>query len=202
MSTIKKPRYLYSRPEDYSPPQSAEALLALYASGERYFEGVEIRGERLIRTALDGSNFMKGRFRGCRCALSSFIQVDMSLADLSFSHFFRSDMIRAYLSLADLTEADLTEVDLFGAVLTGANLTGARLQGARLDGASFMNANLLGANLREASAAGANLRCAFFDSESFAGLRYDDHTLFPTGVVPSEVGAIHVASPTPITPFS
>ena len=111
---------------------TTEAFLDAYASGERDFQNVNLRGARLRGAYLSG-------------------------IDLSFSRLSDADLTDARLYDARLTGADLTDARLSGARLAGADLSGARLTGADLSGARLYDARLTGADLSGARLSRADM---------------------------------------------
>lgn len=85
-------------------------------------------------------------------------------ANLSGASFVGARLQKADLGDARLTEAKLPDAHLSGAMLQGAVLVGAQMQRARLDGA-----RLEGADFGLANLAGADLRQAYCDEQTYLG---------------------------------
>ena len=147
------------------------------------FRNVQLIGANLSDANLSGvslgrahcmdTQLVRADLRGCHAsANSSFINTDLTDADLRGADMFQalftqSKMIRTKLAGAKLDEsnferADLTDADLTGCTLIrteffNARLTGAVLDEANLSAANFFNTRLDGAKLRNATIAAARL---------------------------------------------
>jgi uncharacterized protein YjbI with pentapeptide repeats len=108
---------------------SAEELLERYASGERDFRGVSLRGTSLVGADL----------RECRMSGS-----DLSNADLTGARFDDAELSGAGFSRTVLCGASLRDADLRGADFGGADLSRADLGGADIRGAEFAGSKLQG----------------------------------------------------------
>lgn len=91
----------------------------------------------------------------------------------------------AKLHGANLRDADLEGDDLHGADLSGANLTGVQFNGTDLRGAS-----LRGATLVDDDAEWYEYEHPDLSGADFRGALYDSDTRWPSGLDPSQLGAI------------
>ena len=101
----------------------AEALVKLYKSGKRDFQGVNLNGADLRDVNLS--------------------EVDLSKADLSEADLRRANLSRVDLRKARLRGANLFRTDLDGADLSGANLTDAKVSMANLNTAHVSGNTIL-----------------------------------------------------------
>lgn len=124
----------------------ASELLQRYATGRRYFIGVN-----LVRADLRGAVLRGIVLKG-------------------------ADLTAAQLDGADLRGAELSNINLCGARMKCINLAGATLRWADLAGADLLRANLRGANLSHARLHHANATAATFHRAdlSMADLRHAD----------------------------
>ncbi len=132
--------------------------------------------ERRCRTRLDGAN--------------------LSWASLPGALLNEAQLKGAKLEHVNLEDANLTDADLQGASMTGArmerailswaSLRGAVLDEAQLQGAKLESANLEAAHLNEADLRGASLVGANLGLALLMGAKYDEHTQFPQGFVPTD----------------
>ena len=107
-------------------------LLERYASGERGFDGADLRGAQLAGVNLSGVSLRGADLRG---------------ASLQRANVWGADLAGAHLESASLRGTDLRRALLVGANLQGADLSGALLVGADLRGTVLRGAMLLEANL-------------------------------------------------------
>ena len=182
---------------------SVAELRQRYASGERYFKKVQLRGADLSLANL----------RGVDLSYADLREADLSYSDLRESILNGADLREANLKGANLNEANLKEANLKGAnlkgvflkraCLNGVNLSEACLEKAHLNGtflttanlnrASLSEANLIGAylmraNLSEASLLGAWLNKANLTGANLSGAYYNDQTYFNNGFDPISAG--------------
>lgn len=146
----------------------AEELLARYASGEREFIGVDLRGDNLRGANLSNVNLTEACLL---CAdLSNTNLSNATLVEIYSScvNLFRAKLSSANLRAADLSAANLFEAKLDGANLSGANLIYANLAGANLSGANLSNAYLSDANLIDTDLTNADLSGAKLDGTILA----------------------------------
>lgn len=146
----------------------ASELLERYATGERYFVGVDLHGVDLSsanlagivlnHTYLVGINLSNANLYG-----ASLVGVEMESGDLSNANLcgasLSGDLYDLNLSQADLCGANLESANLLYAKLDKANLENTKLRGAELETASLSDANLKYADLSF-----ANLERAILDN--------------------------------------
>lgn len=104
-------------PPNYTPPQSAEELLARYAAGERFFDGANLGGADLARANLAvarlcGANLRAADLDGANLAGASLRGANLRAADLRAANLARASLARANLADTDLGGTYLLEVDL------------------------------------------------------------------------------------------
>jgi len=121
-------------------------------SGDRRFEGADLRGAFLLRANLAGGCFARAKF---------------DHASLSGARF----------AAADLRDASLRGVELNGADLTGAVLSGADLNEARIEGVCLANADLRGACLKLARGKAASVAGMTIDHATVRRSEMDDATI-------------------------
>jgi uncharacterized protein YjbI with pentapeptide repeats len=108
----------------------------------------------------------------------------------------RARLHQLSLSAADLSGADLTRASLSSSHLVGASLRRSILDHVDLSGADLRNADLSGASLLDTDLTKADLRgadltgCRQSDMAYFRGATYDRTTRWPTGIRPTDTGAI------------
>ena len=143
-------------------PTNETDLLLRYAEGERYFEGLQLRGAQLRGAQLEEINFRRADLTGA----------DLRGANLARAALDSVDLARANLRGANLAEASMVDVELVGASLRDADLRGAYLEwasivqvdltGSLLEGACFPNARLVQVDLSGVHP-GADFTGAFID---------------------------------------
>jgi len=122
------------------------------------------------------------------------IYLNLQLADLRGLLLEAASFIES-----DLTGADLSDADVYWGWFSGTNLTDATLRRAKLCGADFTEALLIRADLSGADLGtdnvggsarleGADLSEATFDNANFRGATYDGRTRFPKGFSPVRAG--------------
>lgn len=139
---------------------SANELLAMYAAGQRDFQGCDLSGESLAGHHLDQIILTDATLIDVRLDGASLCFANLQRANLTAAHLHRVNLLDA-----DLSESVLKDVSAEGAMMIGANLTksdlrsanlnycamaGVCLDGADLSGAELVATNLSGAKLVEA----------------------------------------------------
>ncbi|NJN31559.1 MAG: pentapeptide repeat-containing protein [Synechococcales cyanobacterium RM1_1_8] len=169
----------------------SDRVLPLYASGDRHFQGVQLRGVRwqgriLSGADFKGSDFTKAQLQQAQLAQSNFsnsqfAQARLSEAQLNRAWFKRADLQRANLNGANLQEAQMKQACLAWAQMEGADcrrasLIATNLEHANLKGADFSQAVLSGADLRFAEMRHANFQRANLSGANLSGanLRWVD----------------------------
>jgi uncharacterized protein YjbI with pentapeptide repeats len=129
-----------------------QELLERYASGERNFGDVDLRGAQLDGVILSGVQLRGADLGGASLNGANLWGADLTGAQLENASLSGTDLRRARLVGANLRGADLSE-----ALLVSANLRGALLRGTNLRGANLYCAQLSAAEQQVAVGAGARL---------------------------------------------
>lgn len=180
---------------------------------------LDLSKARLGSAELVKANLSQSCLRSTRLDRANLYHAILSETDLTGACLREAKLTKANLSNATLNKADLSEANLGSANLQGAtfkltklfsaNLSKADLRRATFTRADLFNANLAETDLRGAAftqqtdLSGANLggaqigppRSGFApptgwgDQTSFSGAIYNDETIWPDNVNPSEYGA-------------
>ena len=113
--------------------KSAEALLAAYANGERYFTECELDGCSLKSTNLSGATFLK-----------SFMSSDFRGANLEGVHFEQCNLKTATFQNANLKDA----------VITGCSVEGIDCKGATIENLNFNQNYYMGSIMQQSDLEG------------------------------------------------
>ena len=185
-------RKLLSRDGPRCPPKSAlrariEAVLALYALGERDFAAANLEKAKLDRVDLRDSKLPFARLGHASLRDAQLYFTDLSSASLDAADLERANLWSANLAgaglrgaklqgaklqHAQLGNAELADADLAGAFLIDATLVDATLTNASLAGAFLIGAHLANAKLANADLAGADLTRAILDGANLKGARH------------------------------
>ena len=173
------PAALYATPAseakptaENSPPDSAEQLLARYASGERNFDRVQLHEAALSSATLVSASFRAADLSGADLRAAKLEGSDLSEANLQGAH-----LESAYVANATLRAAQLERAHLFQTVLWASDLSSAVLDGAQLDQANLEHADLSDAHLRGASLKKALLATAVLRGADLTGANLSAATL-------------------------
>lgn len=135
--------------------------------------GAYLREAKLTKANLSGATLDKAQI--CKANLED--------ANLQNATFIRTDLSDANLSGADLQGANFEKADLFKANLSETNLRGATFFKADLSSTNLSNAQL---GLPRRGFAPPN---GWGDRTSFSEATYNDDTIWPDDINPSEYGA-------------
>ena len=162
-------------------PLTVDQFVAAVRDHELWADSGGAKGRRLDldraeipAVKMTGRRLAGARMRHCRVAGGTWLEIDLSMADLS--HADLRDLVltrcrargttfrRANLSGADLEEAVLDALPLAsGGRVWPTNLEGANLRGANLTGASLDGVILRKADLRDCRTEGVSVRNSDFD---------------------------------------
>ncbi|MGE3803468.1 MAG: pentapeptide repeat-containing protein [Gemmataceae bacterium] len=135
-------------------------------------------------------------------AVLNDLALDLSKAELRYvrlekmrvpgARFTGANLAQAWLGNSDFSRADFRKANLFDTLLHWATFQAAcfddsktSLQCSDCRQATFKNADLTGAKLEEADLCGADLSGARLGDVLWKKARFDEHTHFPSGFVPS-----------------
>ena len=104
-----------------------------------------------------------------------------------------AELQNANLAYANLSAANLSHANLYEANLENADLAFTILVGANLQSTNFLNANLFYANVADANLTDMDN----WDSAFWLAARYNENTIFPSGMNPEQFGMIELGVPAP-----
>ena len=122
-----------------------------------------------INKDLTGANLTGVDLRNLDFTAANLSGVDLSNQDLTGVILNKANLSGVNFTKANLTNAELKDANLQGATLDFANLSGASLSGAYLIGGKFRGANLTGVDLRNLDFTEANLSWIDFSNQDLTG---------------------------------
>ena len=126
-------------------------------------QGVEIWNKWRQTPSGNAHNLINADLSGADLNGMNCRQLNLSLANLRNTHFYRANLLEANFYNADLYGADLTHANLIRADLRNTNLIRSSLRNADLNGADLSWASLSDADLSSANLYGANLRGTYLN---------------------------------------
>lgn len=142
----------------------------------------------------DERDTVRARVASAYAGGESFVDHDLTGADLSGLDLSHANFQGAFLEAANLSGAKLTEADFTGAVLARADLSGADLGKARLTGANLGEARLVGAKLGDgADLEGAVLAKADLSGADLHGARMRKVDLLETKLGGADVRGVQIS---------